>query len=85
MGGGGKWVIGAMNPGRREAGSGKREAGSGKRELLAAGSCWLVADGCVLLPLASRCCYYPDEPFETGDGSQRQPADGGRQRADGRA
>jgi len=25
--------------------------------LLAACSCWLVADGCVLLPRATGCCY----------------------------
>jgi hypothetical protein len=53
--------------------------------LLAAGGCWLVADGCLLLPLAAGCCYYPNEPYETGDGRQRQSGDGGRQTLDGRA
>jgi len=28
-----------------------------RRRLLAAGSCWLVADGCGLLPRAAGCCY----------------------------
>ena len=44
------------------------------KALLAASSCWLFADGCSLLPLATGCCYVPQRagchPEPTDEGSQ---------------